>query len=68
MFHKSTHSNGSGQKAFAHGLFDVQNLSIFLAIVACPYCVPFTYGGKGKLLPSNLNYFDLLLNCFPTKI
>jgi hypothetical protein len=24
LFHMSTHSKGSGQKAFEHGLFDVQ--------------------------------------------
>lgn len=54
LFHKSTHSNGSGQNAFEHGLFDAQYLSMFLAITACPHCVPLECGGSGKLLPSNL--------------
>jgi hypothetical protein len=54
LFHKSTHSNGSGQKAFVHGLFDAQYRSMFFAITACPHCVPFVCGGSGKLFPSNL--------------
>lgn len=36
----------------AHGLFDGQFLSTFLAIVACPHCVPFVAGGNGRYLPS----------------
>lgn len=53
-FHKSTHSNGSGQMTFAHGLFDGQFFSRFLAIVACPHWVPFIAGGSGKCFPSSL--------------
>lgn len=37
---------------FAHGLFDGQFLSTFLAIVAWPHCVPFVAGGSGKYRPS----------------
>lgn len=33
-FHKSMHSNGSGQMTFEHGLFDGQFFSRFRAIVA----------------------------------
>lgn len=36
----------------AHGLFDGQFLSTFLAMVACPHCVPFVAGGNGRYLPS----------------
>ena len=53
-FHRSTHSNGSGQITFAHGLFDGQPRSKFRAIVACPHCVPFIAGGSGRCFPSNL--------------
>lgn len=54
LFHKSTHSNGSGQNAFEHGLLDAQYFSTLRAAVACPHCVPFECGGNGKLFPSNL--------------
>lgn len=47
-------TNGSGQNALVHGLFDAQYRSTFLAVTACPHCVPFVCGGSGKLLPSNL--------------
>ena len=53
-FHRSTHSNGSGQITFAQGLFDGQLRSKLRAIVACPHCVPFIAGGNGKCFPSNL--------------
>lgn len=53
-FHKSTHSNGSGQITLAQGLFDGQLRSKLRAIVACPHWVPFNAGGSGKCLPSNL--------------
>lgn len=53
-FQRSMHSNGSGQMTFAHGLFDGQLRSKFLAIVACPHWVPFIAGGRGKCFPSNL--------------
>lgn len=67
LFHKSTHSNGSGQNAFEHGLFDAQYLSMFLAITACPHCVPFVCGGSGKLLPSNLLSVKMKQMFFPFK-
>lgn len=54
-FHKSIHSNGSGQMTFEHGLFDGQFRSKFRAIVAWPHCVPFIAGGSGRCLPSNLS-------------
>lgn len=53
-FHRSIHSKGSGQITFAHGLFDGQLRSKFLAIVAWPHWVPFIAGGSGKCFPSNL--------------
>lgn len=53
-FHRSTHSNGSGQMTFAQGLLDGQFRSRFRAIVAWPHWVPFIAGGRGKCLPSSL--------------
>lgn len=53
-FHRSMHSNGSGQMTFEHGLFDGQLRSRFRAIVACPHWVPFIAGGSGRCFPSSL--------------